>query len=95
VFAENPTISDFKQIFYRVCRDKGVDYDETVVDRLVTQYFRQRGIALRGCHPRDLIDHSLALADYLGEPRRLTDKLLHGACESYFLDDQVARSPSN
>jgi predicted ATPase with chaperone activity len=95
VFAENPTISDFKQIFYRCCRDRGIDYDETVVDRLVSQYFRQRGIALRGCQPRDLIDHALALADYLGEDRRLTDKLLHGACESYFLDDQVARAPIN
>jgi hypothetical protein len=30
------------------------------------------------------------LADYLGEPRQLTTKLLNGACESYFLDDQVA-----
>ena len=28
-----------------------------------------RGIALRGCHPRDLIDQSLSLADYLGQPR--------------------------
>jgi SpoVK/Ycf46/Vps4 family AAA+-type ATPase len=95
VFAENPTMSDFKQIFYRCCRDRGVDYEETVVDRLITQYFRQRGIALRGCQPRDLIDHALALADYLGEERRLTDKLLQGACESYFLDDQVARAPVN
>ena len=92
VFAENPTVSDFKQIFYRCCRERGVDYDEAMVDRLVTQYFRQRGIALRGCQPRDLIDHALALADYLGEPRRLTDELLHGACESYFLDDQASRA---
>ena len=95
VFAENPTISDFKQIFDRCCRERGIDYDEAVVDRLVSQYFRQRGIALRGCQPRDLIDHALSLADYLGEPRRLTDKLLHGACESYFLDDQVARAPNS
>ena len=89
VFAENPSIADFKQIFYRCCRERGVDYDESVVDSLVTQHFRQRGIALRGCQPRDLIDHALALADYLGEPRQLTTKLLHGACESYFLDDQL------
>jgi hypothetical protein len=89
VFAENPSISDFKQIFYRCCRERGVDYDEALVDSLVTQYFRERGIALRGCQPRDLIDHALALADYLGEPRQLTSKLLIGACESYFLDDQV------
>ena len=74
VFAESPTASDFKQIFYRCCRERGVDYDEAMVDTLVSQYFRQRGIALRGCQPRDLIDHALALADYLGEPRQLTDQ---------------------
>jgi hypothetical protein len=89
VFAENPSLHDFKQIFHRCCRERDIDYDETLVDTLVTQYFRQRGIALRGCQPRDLIDHALALADYLGEPRQLTVKLLISACESYFLDDQV------
>ena len=74
MFAENPTAADFKQIFDRCCRERGVDYDEAIVDRLVTQYFSQRGIALRGCQPRDLIEHALALADYLGEPRQLTDR---------------------
>jgi SpoVK/Ycf46/Vps4 family AAA+-type ATPase len=90
VFAENPTVADFKQIFQRCCRDRGVTYDEAVVDTLVTGYLRRRGIALRGCHPRDIIDHALALADYLGEPRQLTERLLTGACDSYFLDEQSA-----
>ena len=36
------------------------------------------GIPLRGCHPRDLIDQALSLADYLGEPRRLTDDAAAG-----------------
>jgi hypothetical protein len=94
VFAENPTIPQFKQIFGRCCRERGVDYDEVVVDRLVTEHLHGRGIALRGCQPRDLIDHALALADYLGAPRVLTDSLLEAACESYFLDDQVARRSS-
>ena len=90
VFAENPTVADFKQIFQRCCREKDVEYDETIVDRLVVGYFRRRGIVLRGCHPRDLIDHALALAEYLGEPRVLTEQLMTGACDSYFLDDQAA-----
>ncbi len=94
VFAENPTLADFKQIFQRCCRDKGVEYEEAVVDRMVSQSFRKRGVAPRGCHPRDIIDHALALADYLGEPRALTDALLEGACDSYFLDDYVASPPS-
>ena len=93
VFAESPTASDFKEIFRRVCRTRDLDYDEAVVERLMTNYFTRRHIPLRGCQPRDLIDHTLALADYLGEPRVLTDKLLHAACDSYFLDDQSALPP--
>jgi predicted ATPase with chaperone activity len=89
VFAENPTVADFKNIFARCCRDRHLECDEALVDRLIADQFRRRGIALRGCHPRDLIDHALSLANYLGEPPVLTDALMRGACDSYFLDDRV------
>ena len=46
-----------------------------------------RGIALRGTHPRDVIDHAVSLAEYLGQPRRLTLELLREACGSYFVDE--------
>ena len=57
------------------------------MDDLLTQYYKPRGIAFRGCHPRDLIEQALAQASYLGEPRRLTTELLEAACASYFVDD--------
>ncbi len=88
VFAENPSVNDFKRIFERCCRDQGLAYDGAMVDRLVTDFFRRRGIALRGCYPRDLIEHALAIADYLGASRTLTDAGLLDACASYFLDEQ-------
>ncbi len=94
VFAENPSAADFKQIFERCCHDRRLHYDEALVDHLITDFFRRRGIALRGCHPRDLIDHALALADYAGAPRQLTTDLLVEACASYFLDDQHAQPAS-
>ena len=90
VFAENPTVVDFKQIFMRVCRTREIAYDDDLVDRLITQQLRRRGIVPRGCHPRDLVDHALSLADYLGVPRVLTDDLMKHACDSYFLDEQMA-----
>ena len=45
-----------------------------------------RGIALRGCQPRDLIHQALAQAQYLDQPRRLTIPLLEDACAAYFVD---------
>jgi hypothetical protein len=87
VFAESPTLADFKQIFARCCADRGIAYDEVLVDDLLQRYYRPRKIALRGCHPRDLLDQALAQAAYLGEERRLTIDLLEAACASYFVDD--------
>jgi hypothetical protein len=87
VFAESPTVADFAQIFENCCREREVPYDRALVDQLLTNYYRPRHIALRGCHPRDLIDQALAQAAYLGEPRRLTPDLLEAACASYFVDD--------
>jgi hypothetical protein len=43
---------------------------------------------LRGCHPRDLIKHALALGEYLDRPRELTDDLIDGACHGYFVHEE-------
>lgn len=87
IFAESPSVDDFLRIFSNACHDRGLEFDRPMVDRLLAEYFRPRKITLRGCHPRDLIDHALSQADYLGEPRRLTFDLLESACASYFVDD--------
>lgn len=90
VFAENPTRQDFKLIFERCCNERGVAYDETIVDNLLKTYFDPRGLMPRGCHPRDLIDQAISLAEYRGEKHQLTDELLSAACASYFVDEPVA-----
>jgi len=87
VFAESPTMQEFTQIFENCCRDRELLFDRALVDRLVTDFYTPRGIAPRGCHPRDLIDQALSLADYRGETRRLTWDLLESACAGYFVDE--------
>ena len=37
VFAENPTVAQFKEIFERCCAHQGVSYDESVVDELLRE----------------------------------------------------------
>lgn len=86
VFAQNPTIADFHQIFERVCRDHGLTYDRGLVDWL-TNRITERKIALRACHPRDLVNQALALAQYRGDGPMLTPELLDAACETYFVDE--------
>jgi predicted ATPase with chaperone activity len=90
VFAESPTVEDFTRIFESNCNDRGLPFDPALVDHLLASYYRPRRIALRGCHPRDLIEQALSTAEYLGEPRHLTPALLEAACRAYFVDDQEA-----
>ena len=87
VFAESPTREDFNQIFENYCHHRNLTYDPAMVDHLLMNYFRPRGIQIRGCHPRDLIEQALAHAEYVGQPPRLTNELLEAACAGYFVDD--------
>lgn len=87
VFAESPTVAEFTLIFENCCRERELSFDPTIVQHLLQSYYQPRKIALRGCQPRDLIDQALSLADYRGEPRRLTPELLDAACAGYFVDE--------
>ena len=51
IFAESPTVDDFKSIFATCCRDHGATAESGLVERLLIDYYRPRKIALRGCHP--------------------------------------------
>ena len=72
IFAESPTVEDFKMIFASCCRDLGATAETGLVEQLLLEYYRPRKIALRGCHPRDLIKQALSLASYLNRPPHLT-----------------------
>ena len=90
VFAENPTRQDFTRIFEDCCRQVQVPFDQSVVERLLQDQLHPRGIQLRGCQPRDLINQALAVAEYMGQPRLLTPAHLEAACDSYFVDDRTS-----
>ena len=88
IFAQGPTPEEFAQIFQNCCREQNVPFDQELVDHLLTTWHRGRNIPPRGCHPRDLIGHALALAEYLDAPRALSADLLDGACRGYFVQEE-------
>jgi hypothetical protein len=76
----------------RTLEESGVSGDlvlqlVTNVEALLETELRPRGVALRGCQPRDLIDHAVSLAAYLDRPRELTLPLLAEAAGTYFVHD--------
>jgi hypothetical protein len=87
VLCESPSYEDYVVIFRNYCRIKNVTFDRSLVEDLLDNYYKPRQLSLRGCHPRDLIEQSLSLAEYLGQPRELSPELLRAACDSYFVDE--------
>lgn len=98
VHAEGPSRADFARIFEKTCVELGIPYDPAHVAHLLDVVYPPRKIVPRGCHPRDLIKHSLELARYLDAPRELTIPLLDASCDSYFVasgaDGDVPARPS-
>ena len=88
VFAQSPTIDEFLQIFDKVCGERGIEFKREVVEDLLERYYRPRQLPMRGCHPRDLVEHVLSLAEYRETERELTAELLDAACASYFVDER-------
>ncbi len=87
VYAESPSREDFIDIFARCCEERGLRFDRAAVEQLIATELEPRRIALRGCQPRDLIEHALSLAAYIERPNALTPDLLSAACATYFLGD--------
>jgi Mg-chelatase subunit ChlI len=82
----NPTEDDYREIWRRLCAREKVPYDMAVVDDLIARHYRAVGRALHGAHPRDLLNHVVHAARYLGRTVMLTTDLLDLACATYFVD---------
>lgn len=94
IFATSPTRAEFMQIFENCCRDRGIEFRPDVVQGLIENYYKPRQLELRGCHPRDLLEQSRSLAQYLELPFELSPSLLEAACASYFVDDLAPAPPA-
>lgn len=81
----DPHRDEYERIFRACCEERGIPFDGVALEYLFDEFYGKAGIPPRRCHPRDVLDHLRDLADYRGEPPRLTPELLGYACESYFL----------
>ena len=82
----DPSWDEYREIFRRVCLEKGVPYSEDGLTYLIKEHYIKHNRARRGCHPRDLIDQVRDIATYLDIPPQLTKPIIDQACESYFVD---------
>ncbi len=88
MFAEDPSREQYVQIFEAHCLHRDLPFDTGLAEHLLDDFYRTHKIKARACHPRDLINQAVLIADYRGEPRRLTRELLTKACANYFLEER-------
>ena len=79
-----PTDQEFAEILRRVCEAQKITFYPKAAE-WIAQYCRERNIALRSCHPRDLMSHLGAASRFLLKPAELTPELVELACETYFV----------
>jgi predicted ATPase with chaperone activity len=90
VHVSSPGQEQYREIFRRVCLDRGVPYVDAAVTYLFHEQYAKRRIPLRACHPRDLMEQLLDAANYLSTPAVLSKELLDQACDTYFVTPRIS-----
>jgi hypothetical protein len=88
----DPTIEQFTHILEMNCRRRDMVFHPVMAAYLQRRHYLPTNRPLRACHPRDLLDQVTALCRYRGEEPTLNRENLDAACESYFLDEDKART---
>jgi predicted ATPase with chaperone activity len=84
----DPTDAEFRAIFSQVCADQRVVLRPSAIDYLFRRWYEPQKRALRGCHPRDLVEAIVDSRRYGdGGTPTVSTQSLDEACHTYFLAD--------
>nr|HID13729.1 AAA family ATPase [Anaerolineae bacterium] len=83
---KDPTWDEYREIFRRVCAERGVPYDDRGLAYLIQEHYLKPNRARRACHPRDIVDQLIDIARYLNVPPVLSKDLIDRACSAYFVE---------
>jgi hypothetical protein len=82
---EHPSDDEFAQMFKNVCRSNNIEFNESVFHDLLTDYYKKFDISYNACHPRDIVDHIVDEAHYLGVQPEFSKKTIAEAWNKYFV----------
>jgi len=74
----------YQEIWQEQCQQKGIPYDQEILDYALEGLHRNQDVPLLPCHPRDLLGLCMDRAVYTGQPRQVTREILDWAWENYF-----------
>jgi hypothetical protein len=78
------TPDQYKGIWKQQCEERGIPFDDEIVDYCINGLHADNDKPLLPCHPRDLLGLCIDKAIYTGQPRRVTKDILNWAWENYF-----------
>jgi predicted ATPase with chaperone activity len=82
----NPSDAQFRSIFKRMCESQQIPYVDQAVSYLLEHYYKPRGMEVRACHPRDVVNLIRDAARYRQTPPSLSRELIDQACQVFFVD---------
>lgn len=82
----DPEPEDYLEIFGRECRARSIEPRREAIAYIYRTFYDGRGIPVRACHPRDILDKIVEAANWNGEAPRLTPEAIDAVCRSYFLN---------
>ncbi|NLE76739.1 MAG: ATP-binding protein [Chloroflexi bacterium] len=83
---KDPTFEQYRQIFRRECKAKGVPYQDEALVYLLQEHYIKPKRPLRGCHPRDLLEELVNIARFAGQEPALTKEMIDLTWDSYYVD---------
>jgi predicted ATPase with chaperone activity len=81
----DPSEAEFRRIFVAECESRGIAYDDDAVTHLLAAWYTPHERALRGCHPRDVVEAIVDTCVYEQSRPSLSRDLLDEVCATYFL----------
>jgi SpoVK/Ycf46/Vps4 family AAA+-type ATPase len=82
----DPTYEEFREIFKRVAKLKGVQYSDQGLAYLLQEWYIKRNRKMRASHPRDLCDQIQDISRYMSVEPTMSRDLLDRAAASYFVE---------
>jgi predicted ATPase with chaperone activity len=82
----DPTYEEYREIFKRVAKLKGVQYSDQGLAYLLQEWYIKRNRKMRASHPRDLCDQIQDISRYMAVEPTMSRDLLDRAAASYFVE---------
>ncbi|WP_420629033.1 AAA family ATPase [Candidatus Leptofilum sp.] len=85
-----PSEKLFYQIFVEACKSYNIPFDKKAFVHLLQKWYRAPNRVMQAVHPRDIVKTVISICNYDNTTPRLTPELVDEACESYFVDGNMA-----